>query len=267
MRFNRFVLESTLATLAAATRSDEAVWASVPAHLHLFETVASTNQTAWEQLQQEETTIVIALQQTAGRGQRGHQWSSPKGGLYLSLGLTPNLSADCGIHLTLCSAWGIASALRQHNIPVEIKWLNDLVINQRKLGGILTETRVTHQHIRQAVIGVGINWQNPVPPLGINLHSVLTDSNSPLQSLEGLAAVVIFGLLKGYNDYRHQGIEPLLSSYQSLLTSLGQEITINGVTGKVTGISPEGELQVRLEAESEAATVRIRPGELSLGYG
>lgn len=268
MPFNCSVLESTLATLAAATRSDEALLASVPAHLHWFETVTSTNQIAWEQLRQEDMTIVIALEQTAGKGQRGHQWSSPRGGLYLSLGLAPDLPANCGTHLTLCSAWGVASTLRQHNIPVAIKWLNDLVMNQRKLGGILTETRITHQRIRQAVIGVGINWQNPVPPMGINLQPVLAESDSPIQSLESLAAAVIFGLLKGYSEYRQQGIEPLLGNYQRLLTNLGQKVTINGRVGQITGISSQGELQVQLgTGTGAAAKVCVKPGELSLGYG
>ncbi|XQQ07062.1 MAG: biotin--[acetyl-CoA-carboxylase] ligase [Leptolyngbya sp. IPPAS B-1204] len=165
----------------------------------------------------------------------------PLGGLYLSLGFTPNLPVDCGPHLTLCSAWGIAAALRQQGIPVGIKWLNDLVFEGRKLGGILTETRISQQRLRQAVIGVGINWQNPVPPSGINLQSILSRSDSPMQSpvqsLEELAAVTIAGLLRGYSTYCQQGIDALMVNYQSLLINLGQAVTIDGRRGTVIGVS------------------------------
>lgn len=286
---NRFILERTLQKLIATLPNDVATWLMVPPNsIHLFETVTSTNQVAWELLQQKtaevqqktaedalETptgTVVIALSQTAGRGQRGHQWNSLLGGLYLSLAFMPDLPVNCGSHLTLCSAWGVASALRQHNVPVEIKWLNDLVVAGRKLGGILTETRIAQQRLRQTVIGVGINWQNPVPETGINLQSVLaSQTNQPdakIQSLEMLAAIVVYGLVKGYVCYRQQGIEALLCNYHSLLTNMNQLITVEGAAGQVVGVSSQGKLRVKLTAaEFAASEIELQPGEFSLGYG
>lgn len=275
IQFDRLILEHTLATLAA-TLPDASTLFPVPSQIHLFETVDSTNRAAWKLLRQGATasSVVIAMNQTAGKGQRGHQWSSPVGGLYLSLTLTPDLPANCGTHLTMASAWGIASALRQQGIPVGIKWLNDLVVDERKLGGILTETRLAQQRIRQVVIGVGINWQNPVPQVGINLQSVLArQENRSIQSLEMLAAVVIFGLIKGYFEYRQQGLETLLSGYHELLTSLGHSVAINRcgtvVSGTVIGVSRQGELRVQLSASPGATetVVMAKPGEFSLGYG
>lgn len=274
MPFDQLVLEKALKTLALP--QDRISIAPVPSHLHWFETVGSTNQVAWELVQQGSApgTVVIAGSQTAGRGQRGHQWSALPGGLYLSLILMPDLPVDCAMHLTLCSAWGIAAALRQQQIPVGIKWLNDLVIGDRKLGGILTETRIAQNRIRQAVIGVGVNWCNPVPAVGINLQTVLAEhlaeqANRSLQSLEQLAAVVIAGLLQGYSDYREQGVEGLLNGYHSLLSSLGRSICFNGSAGTVIGVSSQGELRIQLTApdSSEPTQIRLRPGEFSLGYG
>lgn len=275
IQFDRLILERSLATLNASF-SDASSLFPVPAEVHLLESVDSTNRIAWELLQQGAAahTVVIALRQTAGRGQRQNQWSSPPGGLYLSLALKPDLPAACGTHLTMGSAWGIATALRQQGVPVEIKWLNDLVVNKRKLGGILIETRLAQQQIRQAVIGVGINWQNSVPPVGINLQTVLAGQANPsIQSLEALAAVVIAGLSQAYSIYRQQGLEPLLNGYRSLLINLGQAVTIRDsdklCSGTVVDVSPQGELQVQLDSTSEvnATQIWVKPGELSLGYG
>ncbi|MEQ8956672.1 MAG: biotin--[acetyl-CoA-carboxylase] ligase, partial [Coleofasciculus sp. C2-GNP5-27] len=133
--------------------------------IYLFDSLSSTNQTLWELLDRGTTlpTVVIAAQQTAGRGQWGRQWQSAPGGLYLSLALTTNVEACDSAQLTMCSAWGIAMALRCYGIPVLIKWHNDLLLLGYKLGGILTETRLSQGQITKAVIGVGINWSNPVP--------------------------------------------------------------------------------------------------------
>jgi BirA family biotin operon repressor/biotin-[acetyl-CoA-carboxylase] ligase len=190
--------------------------------LHIFETLASTNQTLGELLNQGATpgTVVIAAQQTAGRGQWGRQWQSHPGGLYLSLALAPNLAASQSAQLTLCSAWGIASALRSYGIPVFLKWPNDLILLGRKLGGILTETHVQQGQITKAVVGVGINWSNSVPESGINLQSLWqAQLSSPVTSVEMLGAIVLQGLLTGYQRLVEEGIEILLPFYLDLLNN------------------------------------------------
>ncbi len=160
--------QKLLTALTAGREYDD-----LPFSLQVFDSVPSTNRTLWELINQGAGvgTVVIATQQTAGRGQWGRQWTSPTGGLYLSVAIAPNLAANASYQLTLATAWGIAHQLRQCGISVGIKWPNDLVLDGRKLGGILTETKVNQGKITQAVIGVGINWSNPVPETGINLQS------------------------------------------------------------------------------------------------
>lgn len=219
--------------------------------VHLFDELSSTNQALWELLSQGATsgTVAIAAQQTAGRGQWGRQWQSTLGGLYLSLALTPNIPASNSAQLTLCSAWGIAIALRTYNIPVFLKWPNDLLLLGRKLGGILTETRVQQGQITKAVVGVGINWSNAVPESGINLQSFCEEELNPaVTGLEMLAAIVIQGLNLGYQRWFKEGIKALLPSYLELLDSLGRHVIVDGTPGIVTGVTPTGELQVRLNS-------------------
>ncbi len=239
--------------------------------LHLFETLPSTNQTLWELLAGGATsqTVVIAAQQTAGRGQWGRQWQSTPGGLYLSLALMPNLKASHSAQLTMCSSWGIATALRHYDIPVCLKWPNDLLLLGRKLGGILTEARVHQGHITKAVVGVGINWSNCVPESGITLQSFCKEQLSPIPkvtSLEMLAAIVIQGLIFGYQCWLEQGIENLLPSYLELLDSQGRQVIFDGKPGTIAGVTPRGELRICLNSGEIASEICLKPGTISLGY-
>lgn len=225
--------------------------------LHIYETLPSTNQTLWELIQEgaKPGSVVIAAKQTCGRGQRGHQWYSETGGLYLSYALAPNIPVSESFQLTLRTAWGIAIALKNCGIPLKLKWLNDLVIDGRKLGGILTETKVNHGIITRAVVGVGINWTNPVPETGINLQSFTKTINS----LEMLAAITIQGIVKGMNE----PVAKLLPAYEQLLLNIGQKVTVGDRSGIIIGITNNCSLRVRLEDRSE---IYLAPGSISLSY-
>lgn len=225
--------------------------------LHIYATLPSTNQTLWQLIKEgaKPGSVVIATQQTAGRGQRGHQWYSPRGGLYLSYALAPNIPVSESFQLTLRTAWGIATTLNTLGISVQLKWLNDLVINRRKLGGILTETKVNQGIITKAVVGVGINWTNPVPETGINLSSFI----NTIPNLEMLAAITIQGIERGINE----PVANLLPAYEQLLINIGQKVTVGDRSGVIIGITDTCDLRLRLEDNSE---IHLAPGSLSLGY-
>ena len=244
---------------------------SSPFCIHLFDTLPSTNQKLWQLLAQgaKPGTVVIATEQTAGRGQWGREWSSPIGGLYLSVALAANLPAPQSYQLTLSSAWGIATALRDRGIPIRLKWPNDLILESRKLGGILTETKVRQEKITIAVVGVGINWSNPVPATGINLQSFLGDRKS-ITCQEMLAALTLQGIASGHQCLQ-AGIYALLPAYHQLLTSIGKQVTVDGRTGVVVGITPQGDLRIkfdtnRISKSTENSEIYLKPGAISLGY-
>jgi BirA family biotin operon repressor/biotin-[acetyl-CoA-carboxylase] ligase len=242
---------------------------SAPIKCYFFEQIPSTNNQVWElhKLGEKFPFVVIAGEQTAGKGQRGNQWKSSQGGLYLSLGLELDLPVNLIHQITLFSVWGIANSLRQYQIDVKIKWLNDLILEQKKLGGILTETRIYQNRVKQVVIGVGINWNNPVPEGGINLKSVWDkQGNSQLDSLENLADLTIKGILHGYEYYLREGSENLANEYEKLLINIGQKITFQGGEGVITGVNPNGDLKVRLYSTGSSTEICLPPGSISLGY-
>lgn len=131
-------------------------------HIHVFDRVDSTNTTLKAMATQgaPHGTVVAALEQTAGRGTRGRTFSSPPGGLYLSLLLRPQVELSQLFSLTGWVAVAVRNAVEQAcGAPASIKWLNDIYLNRRKLCGILTELSLLGESSEPdyVVVGVGIN--------------------------------------------------------------------------------------------------------------
>jgi BirA family transcriptional regulator, biotin operon repressor / biotin---[acetyl-CoA-carboxylase] ligase len=239
-------------------------------NIYIFDVLTSTN----EKLSQlaadglaHPGTIVIANHQTAGRGQRARVWNSELGGLYLSLAIAPDLAATNVHQLTIGIAWGIAYQLRQIGLPVSIKWPNDLMLAGRKLGGILTQTRISGDRIQDAIVGVGINHTNPVEGMAINLApSNDYQPNYRNFSIEMLTSCTIRGIISGYKRCTPQSIDSLLSDYLELLNARGRSVLVNGKLGTVLGISPQGELHISFATATAVTEMYLLPGTFSLGY-
>ncbi|MEB3226617.1 MAG: biotin--[acetyl-CoA-carboxylase] ligase [Synechococcus sp.] len=234
--------------------------------IEIFPELDSTNALLWQRFaaQQSMPRVAIALSQTAGRGQWGRTWVSAPGGLYLSVLLPIELEPQLAYGLTLASVWGIVEMLQMQGIPVQIKWPNDLVLCGKKLGGIKTETKISQGKINAAVVGVGINYQNPVPPTGINLEQFWQGKLNIKGDL--LAALVIAGILNGSQRLVQGSMENILPNYLQHLRNLGETITYEGHQGVITGVNEKGELLVKLVAPGAKSTVKIPPGQISLGY-
>jgi BirA family transcriptional regulator, biotin operon repressor / biotin---[acetyl-CoA-carboxylase] ligase len=239
-------------------------------NIHTFDTLTSTNDKLAQLIAEENAppgTVVIAKTQTAGRGQRGKTWISDQGGLYLSMSIAPDLPAIDLHQLTIGLVWGIANQLRQQGILVEIKWPNDLILAKRKLGGILTQTRIAQGKIHQAIVGVGINYANPVEGNAINLApSKDFQPNYGNIHIEMLTSCTIRGIISGYKSCTPATIDKLLSNYLELLNARGRSVIVNGQLGTVLGISPQGELHVGFSTATEITETYLIPGTFTLGY-
>ncbi len=224
--------------------------------------VDSTNRLAWEAPTL--PTAIIAQQQTAGRGQWGRTWQSPPGGLYLSLAIPPPDLPP--LMVTLVAGWAIATTLRDRHIPVSLKWPNDLLLEGRKLGGIKTEQRSGSDRL---VIGIGINWSNPVPPEGINLRSAQAYPSHPnhgLTTLEDLTIRVILSIQQGLIQWPAPQIPQFLAQYWELLESRHRSVTVAGAIGEIIGITPTGALRVRLRGQGTQTELICPPGAVNVGY-
>ena len=212
--------------------------------LRVYDELASTNTQLWKLLGEGAGagTVAIARRQSSGRGQWGRVWQSGPGGLYLSLAISPDWPVTHSVRLTYLSAWGIATAFHNLGLPVRVKWPNDLFFEGKKLGGILTEVKLAQPLpevlrspagnasvacIKQAVIGVGVNWHNSVPQSGVSLAKILETMPSgaainKISCLEMLAALVLKGTLQGYFFYQQVGSQVFMKAYRKLLTQVSQ---------------------------------------------
>ena len=237
--------------------------------LQVFDRLTSTNTKIWELIDDQIKTpiAVIALQQTSGKGQWGHSWVSVEGGLYLSVAFDLDLDLSCNSHLVMATVWGIAKVLRYYQLPVTIKWSNDLILDRQKLGGIKIETRNLKNKIVQAVVGVGINWRNSVPDVGINLQSYYQNQPSVvIDSLEELTAIASYGIISGYQYYLYMGIEQLVENYSAILNSIGKQVQIDNCPGEVIGITQDGKLKVKMRSPGASGIMTFAPGQIRLGY-
>jgi BirA family transcriptional regulator, biotin operon repressor / biotin---[acetyl-CoA-carboxylase] ligase len=137
--------------------------------LHYFPVIGSTNLAAMEAAAggAPEGSIYLADEQSAGRGRGGHGWHSPAGtGVYLSVVLRPKLPASDALWLSLIAGLAVHSAIGQAtNIAVDLRWPNDIMSGEKKLGGILTEISTEGERVRHGVVGIGLNInQQEFPP-------------------------------------------------------------------------------------------------------
>lgn len=228
--------------------------------------VASTNDMARARLESPDADglVIVADEQTAGRGRRGRSWiSPPRTNLYLSVALQPRLDA--------ADAWqlGIAAALAAVGAcdpvaPVELKWPNDLVATDGlKVGGLLVETIAEGDRLRGAVAGIGINvnWRRAEMADQIRATATsLADLAGAEVDREALLARLV-DRLSAEIEAVEAGISPL-PRYRERCATLGSEIRVSTaeglVSGRATDLDPTGSLVV----ETEDGTRVLATGEV-----
>lgn len=226
----------------------------------LFQETASTNDLVWREAQNgaQEGLVVIAENQTSGRGRQGRQWQSrPKSGLYASLLLRPHWPLSQITRLTIVSSLAVAEAVEQVcGREVRIKWPNDVFMRGKKLGGILTEVQADPEGIRFAVVGIGLNVAQTPEEFPKELRAIATS----LKAQTGhdyrraeLLAVILTVLRKRYR----MPFEDVRQAWSERCFSLGQVISVQTPAGRqvgqAVGLDENGALLLRAESGKVAA--------------
>ena len=209
---------------------------------------------------------VIALRQTGGRGRMGRTFSSPPGGLYLSMLLMPDSPPERKTTLTPCVAVAAARAIKRVcGVTPGIKWPNDLLLSSRKLCGILTESSVARGK-RFAVVGLGINVNTPPDALTADARNVAVSLKEHLGrevDLTALSSAVIEELDAMYSSWR---TDPAycVEEYRRLCVSIGRAVTLTRAEvsrpAYARDIAPDFALICDIDGKEE----RITMGEISL---
>lgn len=232
----------------------------------------STNEMAYRLLREGELppgTMVVAGEQTGGKGRRGRHWESPRGGLWFSLVLTPALPMQQTALLSLVCAVAVCRALNEY-LPAKrarIKWPNDIQIGGRKIAGILLETAGEIDAARYVIAGIGINsnieLDKLAPELRNNTTSLLNE-NHCLVDNTALLATVAYSLEKYYDQFLQQGFSPVLQEFKDCCCHLGQAIQVDMGNRVVEGINSDIDDYGSLVIDRGASRAKITTGDVRL---
>lgn len=214
-------------------------------------------------------TLVVAEQQTAGRGRRGRGWESPAGSsIYMSLLLRPEFLPNKAPMLTIVMAYSVATALReQTGLDFLIKWPNDIVLNGKKVVGILTEMSTEIEYINHVVIGVGINVNTEAFPEEIcaTATSIRRESGKTWRRAELIAAILRQFEVQYERFVKEEDLAYLREAYDAILVNCNREVRIlgekDGYRAVALGIDDQGELLVRKE---DGTVTSVYAGEVSV---
>ena len=198
-------------------------------------------------------TVVTADRQTAGRGRMGKSFHSPSGGLYMSVIARPDLPLTATMSITACTAAAVHEALKKFGIAAQIKWVNDLFLNGRKICGILSEGSFNAELLKMdyLVIGIGINL-HPDPHMPEELKPIVTDieteTGKQINKYQLLAEI-----LKQMKKYFSEITErTYLKIYTENSCTLGHRVrTDAGLIGTAVGFTEEAGLIIKLDDGSE----------------
>lgn len=238
-----------------------------------FDTIDSTNKKAVELAKSgcENGTLISADAQEAGVGRRGRSWSSEKGtGIYMSMVLRPDMSTSNVSMLTLVAAMAVAKALVTCGVFTEktpcIKWPNDLVLNKKKICGILTELGLVGTEIDYVIVGIGINVSNQFFPEEIRetASSILLETGKEIDKEQLITDIWKFFDVY-YEIFMHtQDFSELKEEYEIYLMNKNQQVNVldpaGSYEGTAVGITKKGELIVDTGAEQKY----VSSGEVSV---
>ncbi|MGL4740346.1 MAG: biotin--[acetyl-CoA-carboxylase] ligase [Sarcina sp.] len=229
-------------------------------HIMIFDTINSTNLYCKENYKNlNDKTLILANEQTAGKGKSDRKWFSPSGGIYLSYLLKQTPTATSII--PLITSLAVIRALKTHNLLAKIKWPNDIIYEEKKLGGILVESKINSINYEYIVIGIGLNLNSEIPSKDIE-NKFISLKNSNLKK-EILIADIInqIDLLLSENV----SLPYILAEYKKNCILIGQNVLLyNENTEKkvdVIDINNDGTLLVKDELNN---IFKIASGEFSI---
>jgi len=225
-----------------------------------YKKIDSTNTKAYELADQglAEGTVIFADEQVNGKGRHGRSWqSSPGQGIYMSCILRPNMTPNEIPKITLMAAVAVAKAIRERTgLDAMIKWPNDILINGRKVCGILTEMKAEQDRVDFIIIGIGVNVNSKAKDLPRGGSSLKEESRALKRagdiSRVHLAKKILEAIEEYYNILKNKGSGPIIEEWKELSAMLGSRVKVvlsnKTFEADVHNIDPDGALVVRLDS-------------------
>ncbi|MBF0428758.1 MAG: biotin--[acetyl-CoA-carboxylase] ligase [Magnetococcales bacterium] len=242
----------------------------LPQNYHFHAVLDSTNREAMDLAHGDapEGTVVVADQQTKGRGRLGRVWVSPPGvNLYFSMILRPPLVARQVAQLTLLAGLALVETLVAAGVvEAVVKWPNDILVHGKKLAGILSEMVAVGERVRFVVIGVGVNvnghaasFPQEVAERAVTMVDILCQSTDR----GGLLAEFLRTFEGWYGRYLQEGFVPVRQGWLGYARLMGQPVRVEMASGVQTGVvldmDEDGFLLIR---QKEGELFRVMAGDV-----
>lgn len=218
-----------------------------------------------------ESEVMLAEFQTAGRGRRGRQWIAPPGGaICLSLSWTfRQMPRDAGA-LSLAIGVCVLRALQARGVEqVQLKWPNDILVRNRKLGGILIELRAESAGPAYVVVGIGLNVAlgkallERIAALGLPAADLASVSGGPV-SRNAVAAALIGSCIEGLRQFEQEGLRPFVDEWGVADALRGHAVEVKGAGQGVRGIARGIDISGALLVDTHDGVEKILSGEVSV---
>lgn len=239
--------------------------------IHHFTEVTSTNDVAKQLAARgaKEGTVVIAETQTRGRGRFERRWVSPKGGIWFSTILRPEVTPQEALKLTLMAAVAVARVIRKTlKLNAEIKWPNDVLIEGKKVCGILIETSTRGKLVDFVTLGVGINANIDTDSFPENLRNSITSLKKELKedvARERFLRALLEELEHYYMMFTRIEFDLILEEWKSLASFLGSYVEVASYDEKIVGLAVNVDQSGALLIKTENGTVRrVTSGDVVL---
>jgi BirA family biotin operon repressor/biotin-[acetyl-CoA-carboxylase] ligase len=227
----------------------------------VFDTLDSTNGTAKDLAAAgaEEGTVVLARRQQHGRGRFDRIWESPDGGMYLSLILRPQLSPDKISLLPLVAGLAVAKTVDSYGLHTTIKWPNDVLVNGKKIAGILLESEGNGQSIRYVVVGIGMNINIDMMALSTDIRyrstSILQEKGTTVEYLEVLKRFLT-QFEQDYLHLLHYQYDSIIHEWKKRSDTLGKQVQVRTPIETIQGVAIDIDESGFLLLRTEQGTVR-----------
>ncbi|HZD12297.1 MAG TPA: biotin--[acetyl-CoA-carboxylase] ligase [Candidatus Binatus sp.] len=212
-----------------------------------YKSIASTNGEAYLLAMKDcaDWTVVVAEEQSAGRGRKGKQWVSPKGGLWFSIVLRPSVSPGL-VSVLQYFASNSARRVLEEYVAVGVKWPNDLMLGRLKVGGILVESRFVRNELSFAVVGIGINLNIPATSLPTGATSLQVSTGRQFDK-EAVLENILKSLQLAYHDLSKPWA--IFDEWWTHCVHRSGQVSIESPEGSIVGtcigLDPKGRLRLR----------------------
>ena len=220
--------------------------------IHHFSSLPSTNDYAKTLAKngESEGTIVIADEQTNGRGRKQRLWISPKNGLWFSIILRPALPPSKAMNATMCAACALAETISTHtSLQASIKWPNDILIENKKVCGILTELSAEIDEIKYLIVGIGLNVNNTLPKELQKISTSLKKETKKSVETLPLLASLLESFERFYVSLKNGNMDLLRKTWLTYSSTIGSTVKVNTgkdmITGNAVDLGENGELIVQ----------------------